>query len=74
MFDSPNESITAHSIVLQEQYYENAKIYKNNPYLYAKEIAVNYATDPEYANKLIQIIDKYMEWEDKESDKAAITY
>ena len=74
VFDSPNESITAHSIVLQEQYYENAKIYKNNPYLYAKEIAINYATDPEYANKLIQIIDKYMEWEDKESDKAAITY
>ena len=72
VFETPSESIVEHSKVLEDSYYEEAKKYKDNPYLYTKEIASMYATDPQYADKLIQIIDKYMAWDSKEIDKEYI--
>ena len=54
------ESIQDHTAFLQKTRYQNAFKYTDNPDQFAREIhKAGYATDPEYSNKLIRLMNQY---------------
>ncbi len=56
-YNSWQESIADHSRLLQNARYAKAMQYKNDPDQFARELQkAGYATDPEYASKLISIM------------------
>lgn len=59
-YESPEECFTDHAnFFFRGSRYAKALKVKNNPYKFVQEIAkAGYATDPEYANKLINLIDR----------------
>ncbi len=59
-YDSPEESFTHHALFfLNNKRYAKALLVKTNPYKFADEIAkAGYATDPLYAQKIKNIINK----------------
>lgn len=64
-YDSPEESFTDHAnFFFENKRYANALIVKNDPYLFAEEVAkAGYATSPDYARVLksvIRTVEKYM--------------
>lgn len=69
VFPTLNDSIVDHSAVLENERYEEANQYKDNPYKYIEAIAGIYATDGNYYEKASPIIDKYMYWDGKEENR-----
>ena len=59
-YNSPEECFTDHAkFFLRNPRYKKALEVRNNPYQFITEIArAGYATDPEYANKLISIANR----------------
>lgn len=58
-YDSPEDSLNDHAkFIIENKRYGRALEVKSNPYSFVKELAkAGYATDPNYANLLVQMID-----------------
>ena len=56
-YKTPYDAFLAHSKLLLSERYKTALQYKDNPELFLKEVArCGYATDPNYANKMAQMV------------------
>lgn len=59
-YHSFEESIAAHAkLIANSRYYTEAMKYQNDPRAFAQKLEGVYATDPQYAEKLISIMDQY---------------
>lgn len=58
-YDTPAESFLDHSLMFQADRYKEAMKYKQDPYKFAELVhQAGYATDPEYAYRIKQLITK----------------
>ncbi len=64
-FKSPLESMIAYVVKIRtESRYKTAWTYRHDPIMYFHELQIaGYATDPDYANKLVRIYQTFPEWE-----------
>jgi flagellum-specific peptidoglycan hydrolase FlgJ len=64
-FASRDEAIIEHSHTLNNGYYEDAMQYKDDPYKFLESIAPIYASDSDYYDNGVSIMDKYLQWDGK---------
>ena len=64
-FDSPIQCMVAYVVKIRtEPRYSTAWKYRHEPTTYFEELQkAGYATDPDYAKKLVRIFDTFPEWE-----------
>lgn len=59
-YNTYEESFTDYSEILRKPRYENCMAVRDNPELFARKLQeCGYSTDPDYARKIIAVMDKY---------------